>query len=235
MKKIAVMQPYLFPYIGYWQLFNAVDEFVILDDVQYINRGWINRNRILVDGRDHLFTFSVIKAAQTQKINERYFSAGFPEEKMKFMRTLQYSYAKAPFFVKVLELIDNSLDFSAEGNIAVNIGKSLSVIAEYLDITTKICFASEIVCNKELKAQNYILELNKKLNSDVYINLSGGMELYDKEAFRENNIRLHFLRSKPITYKQYKELFLPNLSIVDVMMFNAKDEINKMLSEFELL
>ena len=228
------MQPYLFPYIGYWQLLNAADEFVILDDVQYINRGWINRNRILVDGRDHLFTFSVEKAAQTKKINERFFSADFPLEKAKFLKKLQFAYAKAPFFADVLELIGRSLDFSG-GNIAVNLGKNLAVIAEYLGIDTKVCFASDIACNKELKAQDYIMELTRKREGDSYINPIGGMELYDREVFRQNGIRLHFLQCGPISYKQGTAAFIPNLSIIDVLMFNSRDEMKEMLGRYELL
>jgi len=234
MKKVAIMQPYLFPYIGYWQLLNAADEFVILDDVQYINRGWINRNRILVDGRDHLFTFSVVKAAQTQKINERFFSADFQAEKTKFLKTLRYAYAKAPFFAQGMELIARSLEFSA-GNIAVNIGKNLAVIAEYLDISTKTSFASGIDCNKELKAQDYILAINDKLGSDVYINPSGGVELYEKAAFAQHNIELCFLKSDPISYKQFRDSFVANLSIIDVIMFNSCVEIKEMLGRYELI
>ena len=96
MKKVAIMQPYLFPYIGYWQLLAAVDEFVLLDDVQYINRGWINRNRILVEGRDHLFSFSVKMDSQQKKIIERFFAEDFSADRSRFLRTLQCSYRKAP-------------------------------------------------------------------------------------------------------------------------------------------
>ena len=234
MKKIAIMQPYLFPYIGYWQLLNAVDEFVILDDVQYINRGWINRNRILVDGAAHLFSFSLRKASQTQNINERFFSADFCKEKTKFMRTLQCAYGKAPFFNKSIDIIRQGLAFS-DDNISKNIGHSIKVISEYLNIKVKICFSSDVLCNKDLRGQEYILAINKALDGDVYINLSGGMDLYDKEFFHRNNLQLKFIKCDTITYQQFGDLFIPSLSIVDVIMFNSCSSINQMLSRFELL
>src|SRR5690242_636845 len=92
--KIAIMQPYLFPYIGYFQLINAVDKFVIHDDVQFIKGGWINRNQILVNNREFMFTFSIKKDSSSHNINKRYFSDKFEAEKNKFLRTLKANYGK---------------------------------------------------------------------------------------------------------------------------------------------
>jgi len=228
------MQPYLFPYIGYWQLISAVDEFVLLDDVQYINRGWINRNRILVDGRDHLFSFSVKKDSQQKKINERFFAADFPAERARFLRTLQCCYSKAPFFAPVLEVVERSLEFSTE-NLARNVGRNIAMLAQYLHIATPVRYASAIPCDKLLKAQAYILELTRHLNGKVYINLSGGQELYDRDVFREQEIKLLFIQSELIEYKQFGHPFVPFLSIIDVMMFNSPVEIRAMLGRYQLL
>ena len=233
MKRIAVMQPYLFPYIGYWQLLNAVDEFVLLDDVQYIQRGWINRNRVLVDGRDHLFSFSVCKDAQQTKINQRFFSPDFSAERARFLRMLQCAYAKAPFFQPALSVIERSLDFSTR-NVAACVGDSLKILADYLHIATPFVYASAIAGDKSLKAQDYILALTKSLHGDVYINLSGGIALYDKTVFGEHGIQLLFLKALPHEYKQFSHEFIPFLSIVDVMMFNSPETIKMMLGRYEL-
>lgn len=234
MKRIAVMQPYLFPYIGYWQLINAVDEFVVLDDVQYINRGWINRNRILIDNKEHLFTFSLKSDSRYKMINERFFSSDFEIQKQKFLRSLQFAYSKAPFFNIVFKLIERSLDFTDE-NIAIEISKSIKFICDYLEITTKMHLASKLNCNKNLKGQDYILEINKKLESREYINLIGGMNLYSKVEFQHNEISLHFLKCSEISYTQFSDTHVPNLSIIDLLMFNSKKEICEILKRYELV
>mgnify|MGYP003602553285 FL=1 len=234
MKKVAIMQPYLFPYLGYWQLIKAVDQFVLLDDVQYINRGWINRNRILLNGRDHLFSFSVRKASQQTAINQRYFSSDFLLERTKFLRSLHCAYGKAPFFAPVYDVIEKSLTFPPD-NLARNIGQNMKGLAEYLGIATPIVFSSDIVCNKALKAQEYILELNRQLAGEVYINLSGGVSLYDRDEFRRNGIQLQFIRADEVEYRQFGQPFVPNLSVIDVMMFNSRDEINTLLDRYTLI
>ena len=196
------MQPYLFPYIGYWQLLAAVDEFVLLDDVQYINRGWINRNRILVEGRDHLFSFSVKKDSQQKKINERFFAEDFSVDRTRFLRTLQCSYSKAPYFEPVIGLVERSLEFSRE-NLARNLGGNIALLSDYLQIKTPVRYASDIDCDKQLKAQAYILELTRRLQGNVYVNLSGGKQLYDRAVFSENAIELLFIQAELIEYKQF--------------------------------
>ena len=234
MKKVAIMQPYLFPYIGYWQLLAAVDEFVLLDDVQYINRGWINRNRILVEGRDHLFSFSVKKDSQQKKINERFFAEDFSVDRTRFLRTLQCSYRKAPYFGPVFSLVERSLEFSAE-NLARNLGGNIALLSDYLQIKTPVRYASDIDCDKQLKAQAYILELTRRLQGNVYVNLSGGKQLYDQAVFRQNAIELLFIQTEQIEYQQFGQPFVPFLSIIDVMMFNSPVEIRAMLGRYQLV
>jgi hypothetical protein len=234
MKKIAIMQPYLFPYIGYWQLVDSVDEFVVLDDVQYINRGWINRNRILMNNREHLFTFSLKNDSRLKMIYERFFSPEFEHEKQKFLRSLQFSYSKSPYFQAGYSLIEQCLDFSGQ-NIAREIGRSIKGICNYLGITTEIRYSTEINCNKNLKGQDHILEINKALESQIYVNLAGGINLYSKEVFLQNNIELYFIKCKEIFYNQFNDSFVPNLSIIDIVMFNSKAEIREMLKRYELV
>lgn len=232
--KVGIMQPYLFPYIGYFQLINAVDKFVILDDVQYIKRGWINRNRILVSDKDYMFTFSLEKRSSSLDINKRYFSKEFFNEKDELFKTLKWNYGNLDNFNEIILLLDECLKFDIESqNIARNIARSLTLINNYLDITTPLLFSSELEKNEELKGEEKIIEINKQLGSSHYINPIGGIDLYSKRNFDNQNIKLSFLKSKSIEYKQKKN-FIPWLSIIDVLMFNTKDQIKEFITEFEL-
>ncbi|WP_277640152.1 WbqC family protein [Wolinella succinogenes] len=224
---IAIMQPYLFPYIGYWQLINAVDTFVIYDDVNYINKGYINRNSILINGKSQQITLELIGASQNKLINE--IEVG--NNSQKLLKTIEMSYKKAPFFEIVFPIISDILN-QKEKNLAKFIGYSLEKISTYLEIDTKFIYSSDIKKDNTLKAQNKILDICKRLNASTYINAIGGQKLYCKAQFQEQNIELYFLKTDIMEYKQFKNDFIPYLSIVDVLMFNRIDEAKIMLSQF---
>lgn len=232
--KIGIMQPYLFPYIGYFQLINVVDKFVIHDDVQYIKGGWINRNRIQINDKDHLFTFSLKKDSSLKNINTRLFSDQFTKEKTYFLRLIQNNYKKAPYFFDTYDLLLKILDFK-ESNISSFITNSLKLICNYLKIKTPFYLSSELNKNNELKGQDRVINICQTLKAKIYINPIGGKILYSGEAFKKNNISLFFLQSKDIIYEHNKQLFIPNLSIIDVMMFNSKEEIKKIFVSYELI
>ena len=232
--KIGIMQPYLFPYIGYFQLINAVDIFIIHDDVQYIQAGWINRNRILYTGREFLFTFGVKKDNYTKKINERYFSDNFLKEKKKFLGTLRIAYSKAPNYDVTFDLVEGILN-EQEKNISIMTTKSLKIICSYLQIETQFSISSQLEKNNSLTSQDRVIELNKKSNSSHYINPIGGMELYSKEKFLAHGIQLSFLKPKDIVYQQFQNGFIPWLSIIDVLMFSSIEETKNMLNQYELI
>ena len=233
--KLAIMQPYLFPYIGYFQLMNLADTFVVYDDVQYINRGWINRNNILVSGSKSIFSFSVIKDSSHKNINERYFDKNrFEIETKKFLKTLTYSYSKAPYFQKVYSLIESILIFD-DFIVSEFINNSLINICNYIGITTKLIKSSDINIDNALKSQDRILALCEALGAKQYTNPIGGVELYSKSKFNEQGIELNFIKTDEIIYKQFSNDFVSNLSIIDVMMFNSPYEIKEMLNQYELV
>jgi hypothetical protein len=232
--EVTLMQPYLFPYLGYFQLISMSDMFVIHDDVQFIKGGWINRNRILLGDRDKLFTLPIQKASSDLEINKRNFAPSFKEHKDKFKRLLEMAYYKAPYCSSVKELISEVLE-SEVRDIAVFISRSMRIICDYLSIETKFILSSEIEKDETLKGQDRVIEINQLLGSTHYINPIGGMELFSKEAFRKAGIELSFLRMRPVVYKQYNNEFVPNLSIIDVMMFNSREEIKELLGEYDLL
>lgn len=232
--KLAIMQPYLFPYIGYFQLMNAVEKFVIHDDVQYIKGGWINRNRIQVNNKDHLFTFSLKKDSSLKNINSRLFSDHFIKEQANFLKIIQNTYKKAPYFCDTYSLISNIFK-DKELNISKFITNSLRLICDYLNINTSFYISSELKKNNKLKSQERVINICETLKADIYINLIGGKALYSKEIFSKHNISLFFLKPKDIKYGITKKQFIPNLSIIDILMFSSVKEIKKMLEQYELI
>lgn len=230
---LAIMQPYIFPYIGYFQLIHAVDKFVIYDDVNFINRGWINRNRILMNGKDFLFTIPLKDASQNKLINE--IEVNWDENwKGKFLKTLEQAYKKAPHYQEVVELIERSLTPDKEiiSKVIVN---NLRLINDYLDISTEIVNSSAIYQNTHLKAQERILDICKQEQANHYINPIGGTELYNYQYFEESVIKLNFIKTDRIEYPQFKNEFVPFLSIIDILMFNSKENIKSFLNQYELV
>jgi hypothetical protein len=230
---LAIMQPYIFPYIGYFQLINRVDKFVIYDDVNYINKGWINRNQLLVGGKAGMFTIPLKEASQNKKIYEIGVS-DFDKWSSKFKKGLKQSYAKAPFVREVCEIVDAALDLQPN-NVAELCVHALANVNIYLGITTQIEPSSRIYENSDLKGQERILDICLKENADHYINPIGGQELYDKEIFDPKGITLNFIKSQKIEYPQFNQPFVEYLSILDVMMFNSPEKISTFLQKFELI
>lgn len=231
--KIAVMQPYFFPYIGYFQLLNSVDKFVVLDDVNYIKKGWINRNYILLNSKRCLFTIPLVKSSQNKLINETEISS---ERKVrrKFLKTIETGYAKAPFFSEVYEMLSLIME-SKENNLSKFIRLSLDQIKIYLSLKTTIIESSSVYSNSHLKGEQRITDICRKEDSSVYINLPGGTELYSKNNFLKKGIDLYFIKSDAIRYRQFGDEFLPSLSMIDVMMFNSREKIHEFLNSYELV
>lgn len=229
------MQPYIFPYIGYFQLINAVDKFIFYDDVNFIKKGWINRNRILLGGNDFSFAIPLTKVSQNININKTYIDIQlYAEWKKKFNQTLIYGYKKAPFFAQISSLVNEILnnDCLTISELAV---ESVVNISSYLDIKTEFVTSSERYENKNLKRQDRLLDICKVENANNYINALGGKELYKKEDFIANGVKLDFIKTLPIEYEQFRNEFIPWLSIIDVLMFNDVEKIKLMLNQFELL
>lgn len=231
--KIAIMQPYILPYIGYWQLINAVDKFIILDDVNYINKGWINRNKILVNGSENFSTIPLIHASQNKKINEIDISAEL-KWRNTLVKTIEFNYKKAKYYSEVSELILSCINYD-NLNLSEYILHSLTRISAYLDLKTTFVASSSIYENDNLKGEDRIIDICLKEGATDYINPIGGLELYSYESFKLKNLQLHFLKTEDIAYPQFKNEFVPWLSIIDVLMFNSKDEVKAMLNMYELV
>jgi len=231
---VGIMQPYLFPYIGYWQLLDAVDTFVVYDNIQFSKRGWFHRNNILMNGKKKLFSIPLKKDSDYLDVRDRVISDTIEKEISTILKQIESSYKKAPYFTAVFPMIKEIFQ-NDERNLFEYIYNSLTQISKYLDINTKIIISSTIDINHDLKSQDKVLSFNKVLDATQYINTIGGIELYEYEEFKKENIELEFLESNIPEYKQYGDKFVPYLSIIDIMMFNSKGDIKKMLKNYKLI
>lgn len=231
---VAVEQPYFLPYIGYWQLLNAVDIFVILDDVNYIKRGFINRNSILVDGKSYRFSIPVKGASQNRLIMDTRLCFE-DKEKKRFLARIECAYGRAPQFSSVYSLMSDIIN-NDDDDLTGFIQYSLTAIAKYLGITTEIVKSSDMNKDNSLTGQERIIEICKQIKADTYINPTGGRYLYDKVSFNKENINLFFLDTRygNIVYRQFNDTFVGMLSIIDFMMFNPVEKIQEFLKEYDL-
>lgn len=228
--RLGIMQPYFFPYLGYWQLLANVDKYVVYDDVTYIKGGWINRNNFLINGQKNLLTMQLEKASSYTLIKD----IAIKDDFVKFLKTIEMSYKKAPFFEDSFRLLKDICQ-CPEKKLGQFLFNSHIKICEYLGIDTELILSSSFEKHVELKGKDKVISICKQLGADEYINAIGGQELYDKKEFAENGIRLNFLQANLREYRQLKNEFVAGLSIIDIMMFNSKEEIKEMLNDFNLV
>lgn len=231
--KLGIMQPYFMPYIGYWQLMNAVDKYVIYDDVNFIKGGWINRNRILVNGEPRYFNLPMLGASSNKLINEIKVNNN-PVLIAKNLRILEGAYQKAPYYECICQLMSEIMNCQQD-SLGLYIFESFKIICNYLDINTELILSSDLSKNCDLKGQEKVLAICSELGATEYYNAIGGQELYSYEEFEKNNIKLKFLNTSDVTYHQFDNDFQSNLSIIDVMMFNSREKIKEMLKMYSLI
>ena len=230
------MQPYLFPYLGYIQLISAVDTFVFFDDVNFINKGWINRNNILVNGNAHLFTLPLKKASQNKLINEIEIS-DYTAWKNQFLQQIEFNYKKAPHFDPVFSWLKKTIEIKQYNLLSEFVTDTIKSIAALLELKTKFQYSSQLNYKEkpEMSGQDKVLSICKILNATHYINPKNGQELYNKENFDTENIKLNFILMDDIQYTQFKNKpFVPFLSILDVLMFSGLENTKKLITNYHL-
>lgn len=229
---IAIMQPYFLPYIGYWQLISAVDIFVVYDNIQYTKKGWINRNRFLQNSKDAIFTLPLKKDSDYLDVKDRIISKDF--NKQKLISQLQNAYIKAPYFKENFHIIESIIKHDS-CNLFDYIYNSIIAINKTLNIQTKILISSTIGIDHSLKSQEKVIAICKKLNATKYVNAIGGIDLYSKEEFLKSGVELKFIKTNEISYKQFNNCFLKNLSILDIIMFNNIKDVQDMLNKYNII
>jgi hypothetical protein len=231
--KLAIMQPYFFPYLGYFQLINAVDCFVIHDDAQYIKGGWINKNRILLNNDYFNIGIPLRHDSSTKRINERYFIGDTKKFKLKVIRQIENAYRIAPNFKQVFPFISELVRFE-EINLSKYNTYCLSECCKFLMIKTPFYLSSEINKLGGTKGDERVININHEMGAEIYINPVGGVNLYNKDSFRKEEIELKFLISEDHAYKQFSDDFVPNMSIIDLLMFNSIESTKKLLKQYHL-
>lgn len=234
--KIAGMQPYFFPYIGYWQLIHAVDVFIVYDDGKMITNGWIHRNRILNTDRQTPSTISL--PLKDKSVNHKIFEIERTidvRNVRKIIRALECTYNRAPHYEETMQLLRPLLT-DEEPNMALYLTHCLQTICNYLGITTRFVISSTIDKTGLEHFMDKVERLGKTIGITDFINPIGGMEIYDKEEWKRHGLTLSFLhRRDSIRYQQFGEEFVPDLSIIDMLMFCSVDEIRKILDEYDIL
>lgn len=232
--KVSIEQPYFFPYLGYFQIINYMDKYVIYDDVNYIKGGWVNRNFILTNGSAQRINLPIKNASpnklfsESEIVNDQYW-------KPKFLKTIQMSYSKAPFFKDVYPVIERIINFE-DTNLVSFLHNSFIELCSYMNIHTELILSSSIDKDRSLTAENKVIDICKRLNADEYYNTIGGIDLYHHDRFSENGLTLHFIKmNDSVRYDQFSKEFVPNLSIIDVLMFNSKDQIHDLLTQFTVI
>ena len=228
--KLAVMQPYFFPYIGYWQLINAVDKFVIYDDVNFIKGGWINRNRILINKKEKMITLSLKKMSPNKLINE----IEIHGKHEKLIKTIVQEYKKAPFYDDAMPVIKKILR-NPETRLSSFLEFSIRIICNYIGIHSELIVSSKLDKNNALRSQEKILDICERLKADHYLNPIGGQSLYEKTAFEERGLKLSFVQPTSFIYNQRGNPFTNQLSIIDAMMFNSSTRIREEVNQYKLV
>jgi hypothetical protein len=233
--RLAIMQPYIFPYIGYFQLMQAADRFVVYDDVAFMKQGWIARNRILIHGEPSFFAVPIKHASSFVSIRDTKIDDG-PQHRewgQKLLKTFDNAYRRAPEFARVFPLVESVFAKPAT-HVAELAVASLKAVAAYLDIDVEWVETSGAYGNAALSGEDRVLAICRAEGASEYINPSGGRELYDRDRFAAEGVRLSFLQPKPIEYRQFNGPFVPWLSIIDVLMFNGRDATRLMLDRYDL-
>lgn len=233
--RIAIMQPYFAPYIGYFQLVAASDVFVFYDDVNFIKRGWIHRNRVLLNGGSQNITVSCIKPSQNKLICDTVVAN--PEIWLdKLLNTLYHAYSKSPFFQPVYALVENTLRTNDSETISeLNIRSTLA-ICQYIGLKKRWRVSSvDYPDTKGMNREDRLIEICKQEGITQYVNAIGGMDIYDKPYFRERGIDLNFLKPILNPYPQNSEPFVSGLSIIDIIMNHPPKFVRSQLMEFEMV
>lgn len=228
--KLAIMQPYFMPYIGYFQTMAAVDTYVVYDDVQYIKGGWVSHNYLLVGGKKQMFSIQLKGASPNKLFNEVEIGDNFK----KLTHMLQLNYCKAPYYQEVMPVLQKIFGCD-DRNLARFLWNSYRELFEYLDIGTNIILSSSIEKDNSLRGKDKVLAICKALGADAYLNAIGGQELYDKAQFAANGVNLHFVKTDDLKYQQFGSDFEPGLSFIDVLMFNGKERTRDLLRKYTLV
>jgi WbqC-like protein family len=233
--KIAIMQPYIFPYIGYFQLINAVDKFIFYDDVGFIKQGWINKNNILLNKNKHTFTIPVQNISSFTNIKNTFISEKPTHWNTKLSETIKQAYKKAPYYDAVFPMVDEILRGCVNQSVGDVAAESIDSVLQYIGLKKTLVHSFERYHNTHLKLAERVVDICHQEKADTYINAIGGQAFYTKEFFKEHDINLNFIKPNLTIYPQNTPEFVAGLSILDVMMYNEPAQVKVMLDYYTLI
>ncbi len=231
MKQVAIMQPYFFPYIGYYQLIKSVDDFIVYDNIKYTKSSFINKNYILLNKEKKLFSIPLKKDSNSLNIKDRYISPVWEKERQKLLNQIKQSYSRSIYFEEGFSIIEKCIMFNSS-NLFSFIYNSLKQICEYLSINTNLLISSQVPHDSSLKSSGRVIDLCKSLRAVSYVNPPGGKELYCKKIFKNSGIDLKFLEPEINPYNQGVGNFISHLSIIDLIVFQGKDQLKEQLNKY---
>lgn len=225
--RVAIMQPYFFPYVGYLQLIGAVDLFIVYDNIKYTKKGWINRNRMLQSGKDVMFSLPLRSDSDSLDVRDRSLAADFNRD--KFLNQLRGAYSRAPNFAQVFPMVERAVRHE-DTNLFAYLHHALIRTCQHLGLTTPMRVSSTVEIDHGLKNQDKVIALAMAVGATTYVNAIGGLGLYDRDAFQAKGLELQFIRSRPFEYRQFGDPFVPWLSIIDMLMFNPLETVRDCVS-----
>jgi len=234
--KVAIMQPYFMPYLGYFALIKHVDQFILFDTAQFIRHGWIERNRVLKLDNDPMYIkVPLVKHKRDTSISLIKINNDLDWKKTIYAQLVHYK-KRAPYYNKVIELLEDIFEEEFDDITRLNY-VILNKITKYLGIITPIKIWSEMdIAIDEVNAPDeWALNICKTIGADKYYNSIGGKSFFDAHKYQNGGIDLKFLEITPIPYKQFDTQFVPFLSILDVLMFCNAKEVIELLNEVEIL
>ena len=227
--KVAIMQPYFFPYIGYFQLMDAVDLFVFYDDAQFMKGGWVNRNRILREGAPAWWTYPIVREDFRLTIRERRYAKS-DANTASLLGKLEGAYRRAPHYATTQDLVATC--FACDDDSVAGFNQAhLADLAKRLGIGCDFAISSQIDHDRTLGGQERVIALSKAVGATRYFNAIGGRALYDPAAFADAGIDLCFVEPGAVAYPQFGDPPVPYLSIVDVLMFNTPAQASALLGQ----
>ena len=236
------MQPYFFPYLGYFQLISAVDGMLLYSHVNYIKRGWVNRNRVLARARGPVYVTVPVRDASSHRIIGDVEIDNSTPWKSTMLNSIYHEYRRSPHFHQVYTFLEALLTRPYEKLDLLNIDTVRAVVS-LLGINTNVSVANENHIAMERVLENTpsaerktqrILELCRHEKASTYLNPVGGKLLYDKDVFRRNGVELQFLESIPTPYLQSAPGFVPHLSIIDVLFNCGVEGTRQLLDNYQL-
>lgn len=236
--KVAIMQPYFFPYLGYFSLAKNVDRFILLDDVQFIRHGWIERNRILKPNEGWQYIRVPLKKHSRETIIRDVEVDNSQDWTTKILAQLQHYAKAAKHYRGTIELVRTILERSKSDDL-VNINKKVLVgVLEYLGIEMKVDVFSHMQLRIMTPSAPDEWALNICLALDgvsEYWNPIGGVDFFSSEKYTNAGIKLRFQKVNVTEYDQRRGNFEPGLSVIDALMFNTKEQVRSMLDDYELV